>query len=506
MLNPLPASKWNYTTAAHLLNRAGFGGIPLEIERLVKMGPEAAVSSFVDYENIPDSTPAPEWAKPDPTEVDRYAEIRRMERENKVGNPTDDQKRELEEKRRKITQEEQRTQFQRIMELRGQWLERMASGPRPFQEKMVLFWHGHFATSAQKVRSAYFMWRQLETFRQHATGNWLEMLDAVAKDPAMLVWLDQAQSQRAHPNENFAREVMELFALGEGHYTEKDITEAARAMTGWSLDRARQDYTYRPFMHDSGQKTFLGKTGNLNGRDILEIIADQPQTGLFMTGKLWKFFASEDHDPKLIAALAEIFRANGSNYNPLLRTIFRSEEFYANNVIRTQVKSPVQWLVSSVRMLDRDLPPPVVCNQLTRNLGQELLNPPNVKGWDGGLSWITTNNLLSRYNEAAVLVLAEGNMGGDSEAKGVDRMMAQRANQMTRQMRAINVDKIVSPEARQDKKKLLAILEKRFLQAKLTDKQRAVLLDFLDGRDYIGEQEVRHAIRLIMATPEYQLT
>ena len=157
-------------------------------------------------------------------------------------------------------------------------------------------------------------------------------------------------------------------------------------------------------------------------------------------------------------------------------------------------------------MLDRDLPPPVVCNQLTRNLGQELLNPPNVKGWDGGLSWITTNNLLSRYNEAAVLVLAEGNMGGDSEAKGVDRMMAQRANQMTRQMRAINVDKIVSPEARQDKKKLLAILEKRFLQAKLTDKQRAVLLDFLDGRDYIGEQEVRHAIRLIMATPEYQLT
>ena len=503
MLSPLPASKWNYTTAAHLLNRAGFGGTPLEIERLVHMGHESAVSYFVDYENVPDSTPPPEWAKADPDEVDRYAEIRRMERNQK--NLTDEEKKTLEEKRRAVFQEDQRTQIKRLMELRGSWLERMAYGPRPLQEKMVLFWHGHFATSAQKVRIAYFMWRQLQTFRDHATGNWLEMLDAVAKDPAMLIWLDQAQSRREHPNENFAREVMELFALGEGHYTEKDITEAARAMTGWSLDRQRQEYVYRPGAHDPGFKTFLGETGNLTGRDVLEIISEQPQTGLFMCAKLWKFFASEEPDPKLIDQLAYVFRTNGSTFKPMLRAMLMSEEFYAEGVIRTQVKSPVQWLVSSVRMLDRDLPPPVVCDQLTRNLGQELLAPPNVKGWDGGLSWITTNNLLSRYNEAAVLVLAEGNIGGGA-GQGIDKMIAQRAQQMTRQMRAINVDKIVSPENRTDKKKLLTILEKRFLADKLTERQRSVLHEYLNSRKEIGEQEVRHAIRLIMATPEYQLT
>ncbi len=502
MLNPLSASKWNYTTAAHLLNRAGFGGTPLEIERLVKMGPDGAVSYFVDYEKIPDSTPAPDWAKPDPGLADRIMEMRRSERDQK--NLTAEEKTALDQKRRDFQREEQRTQFQRIMELRGSWLERMSTGPRPLQEKMVLFWHGHFATSIQKVRSAYFMWRQLQTFRELATGNWLEMLDAVAKDPAMLVWLDQAQSRREHPNENFAREVMELFALGEGHYTEKDITEAARAMTGWTLDRERQAYMYRPFMHDAGLKTVLGKTGNLNGRDVLELIAAQPQSGLFMSNKLWKFFASENPNPKLIEALAGVFRSNDSNFKPLLRTMFRCEEFYADSVIRNQVKSPVQWLISSVRMLDRDLPPPVVCNQLTRNLGQELLAPPNVKGWDGGLSWITTNNLLSRYNEAAVLILAEGNMGNGGQ--GVERMMAERANQITQRMRPINVDKIVSPEDRKDKKKLLAILEKRFLQAKLTDKQRKVLHEYLDERGEMKEQDIRHAIRLIMATPEYQLT
>ena len=180
-----------------------------------------------------------------------------------------------------------------MLELRGWWLQRMANGPRPFQEKMVLFWHGHFATSMEKVREAYYMWRQNELFRRLATGNWQQLLTDAGKDPAMLIWLDQAQSRKDHPNENFAREVMELFALGEGHYTENDITEAARALTGWSLDRIDQKFVYRPGFHDNGEKTFLGRTGNLDGDDVIAQIVAQPQAARFITAKLWNYFAGQ---------------------------------------------------------------------------------------------------------------------------------------------------------------------------------------------------------------------
>src|SRR5271169_4436818 len=174
-----------------------------------------------------------------------------------------------------------------MMELRGWWLQRMVHGPRPFQEKMTLFWHGHFATSVQKVREAYLMWRQNELFRRLAVSNWLTILVETARDPAMLIWLDQAQSRKEHPNENFAREVMELFALGEGHYTEKDVTEGARALTGWSLDRDTEKFIYRPFVHDNDVKTFLGLMGNLNGEDVMAQIVRQRQAAVFITGKLW---------------------------------------------------------------------------------------------------------------------------------------------------------------------------------------------------------------------------
>jgi uncharacterized protein (DUF1800 family) len=253
MLKPLNVSKWNFTTAAHLLNRAGFGGTPTEIEKLAEMGQPQAVASLVDYEKISDPTADPTWAKPDPERQQRQLAIRNAS----------------EEEKKKLQQQEQQRQREQMMELRGWWLGRMARGPRPLQEKLTLFWHGHFATSVEKVRDPYFIWRQNELFRRLAMGNWLELLVEAGKDPAMLVWLDQAQSRKDHPNENFAREVMELFALGEGHYTEKDITEAARALTGWGLDRAAEKYVYRPGAHDEGVKTFLGRTGNLNGENVM---------------------------------------------------------------------------------------------------------------------------------------------------------------------------------------------------------------------------------------------
>src|SRR5208282_3608565 len=190
MLKSLSAGRWNYKAAAHLLNRAGFGGPPAEIQRLAGLGLDKAVSALLDYENIPDPTPAPVWANPDSEE--------RKNLRDAIQKATP-------EERRQIQQQQGRLQFERLKELRGWWLNRMAKGPRPFQEKMVLFWHGHFATSFEKVHNAYYMWRQNELFRRLATGNWLELLTMTGQDPAMLIWLDQAESRRQHPNENFAR-------------------------------------------------------------------------------------------------------------------------------------------------------------------------------------------------------------------------------------------------------------------------------------------------------------
>jgi uncharacterized protein (DUF1800 family) len=505
MLNPLPKSKWSYATAAHLYNRAGFGGTPQEIDKLVRLGPGKAVDYFLDYEKIPDATTNPSWAKTDSSRVERFLAYKKIQDDLRAADVTSEKRRELEEKRREMTRQEQREQQLRLLELRGWWLERMAKGPRPLQEKLTLFWHGHFATSATKVREAYYMWRQNETFRTMGSGNWLQLLYAVAKDPAMLIWLDQAQSRKQHPNENFAREVMELFTLGEGNYTEKDVTEAARAMTGWTLNRANQKYDYRESQHDNDEKTIFGKTANFNGLDVLKMIVDHPQSARFITAKLWKFFANENPSDDLVEALASNFRSNGNNFKPFLRAMFCSEEFYADSVIRAQVKSPTQWLVGSVRLLEREMPVPLVASQLLRNLGQELLMPPNVKGWDGGLSWITTNNLLNRYNEAAMLVLAEGEIAPSaSNQKG--RRIEEYANTLAKKMPVVDVSKILSPEERRDKKLLVPALEKRFLQSKLKETQAQTLRDYLDGRGELDDNDIRHTIRLIMSTPEYQLT
>jgi uncharacterized protein (DUF1800 family) len=491
MLSRIPTAKWDFTAAAHLLNRAGFGGPPVEIERLVALGPAQAVSSFLDYERIPDATANPTWAQPDPERAERLKAARQA----------------TPEERRKIIQELQKSQREHIIELRGWWLRRMANGPRPLQEKMALFWHGHFATSAEKVRDAYLMWRQNDLFRRLATGSWLEMLVAVAKDPAMLVWLDQAQSRKEHPNENFAREVMELFTLGEGHYTEKDITEAARALTGWSYDRLDEDFVARPMWHDRGAKTIFGQTGYFDGEDFLKMLVAQPQASRFISAKVWNYFAGVPASPELTEALASTFRGAGNQFKPLLRTIFLSEEFYAPSIVRNQVKSPVQWLVGSVRVLERPLPPPLICVGLTRNLGQDLFAPPNVKGWDGGVSWITTNTLLSRYNEAATLLQGDVEpMAGGMLANrpNANKQFARRLAQV--RIGGVNVEKLFSEKERADAQALIPALERRLLQAKLKPEQEKVLRDYLAGETEFNEGVVRNAMRLVMSTPEYQLT
>jgi len=324
----------------------------------------------------------------------------------------------------------------------------------------------------------------------------------------MLVWLDQAQSRKNHPNENYAREVMELFSLGEGHYTEKDITEAARALTGWSLDRVNQEYVYRPLFHDHGEKVFLGRSGNLDGDEVIAQIVAQPQAARFITGKLWNYFAGQMPSEDLNEALAGVFRENNNNFKPLLEVMFRSQEFYDPEIIRNQVKSPVQWLVGSVRMLECQLPPPLLCMGMLRQLGQDLFNPPNVKGWDGGITWITTNTLLTRYNDAQSLVRGTPpNLTAADFAPKAGGQGGQKAAHLAAQLRmgGVEPDKIFTPAELASKTELVAALQRRLLQTTLSGEQEQTLSEFLNAKPQLTPDDILTVIRLVMSTPEYQV-
>jgi uncharacterized protein (DUF1800 family) len=490
MLEPLPASQWNEATAAHLMNRAGFGGSPGDIENLRQIGMRKAVSWFVDYDRIPDNTPAPDWATPDPDIIARREAIR---------NAADP------ETRRMLQQQQSQEQYSQLSDLRYWWVRRMALGPRPFQEKMTLFWHGHFATSFDKVQMPYFLWLQNETLRQNAIGNFNQLLIAVAEDPAMLLYLDGARSNKNRPNENFAREVMELFTLGEGNYSEQDIQQAAKAYTGWGMAKDRLHYEYHRTNHDPGPKTIFGQTGNYTGEDVLNIICGKPECAQFIAKKIWRFFAQDEPPQPIIDALAAEFHKSGMDIKHLMNVMFLSREFYAPDVIRSQIKSPVQWLIAASHQLQAPLPTEPMSLVMLRQLGQELFNPPNVKGWDGGIAWITTNNLLDRYNFAAALVEGDrvplpsltGQMRGLLNSMSEDGLM---------QIAPTDVSALFTPLDLSDPNSFLTALQARFLNADLAPQRQASIADFLKSRSPIEETDVRKAIRLVMSTPEYQLT
>jgi uncharacterized protein (DUF1800 family) len=491
MLEPLPNSQWNTATAAHLMNRAGFGGNPQEIENLRQLGLSKAVSWFVDYEKILDDTPAPDWAQPDVNLIATREAIR---------NAADP------ETRRMLQQQQYHDEFSQMADLRYWWVRRMALGPRPFQEKMTLFWHGHFATSFEKVRMPYFLWLQNETLRQNATGNFNQLLIAVAEDPAMLSYLDGGRSNKKKPNENFAREVMELFTLGEGNYTEKDIQEAAKAYTGWGMAKDRLHYEYHPLNHNNDIKTIFGQTGNFSGEDVLTMICAKPECAQFIAKKLWRFFVQDQPPQPVIDALAAEFHKSGMNIRHLMTVIFHSREFYAPGVIRSQIKSPVQWLIASTHQLQSPPPPLPMTLVMLRDLGEELFNPPNVKGWDGGIAWITTNNLLFRYNFAAALV--EGDRVPLPELKAQMRGILNTMSEADGLMQLVpaNVSALFTSAYLSDSESFLAALQARFINGELGPQRLAPLADFLKSRSPIEESDIRKAIRLLMSTPEYQLT
>jgi hypothetical protein len=295
---------------------------------------------------------------------------------------------------------------------------------------MALFWHGHFATGEEKIRDYRKMEQQLALLHRHATGNFRTLLIEVARGPAMLAYLDAAENVKGAPNENFAREVMELFTMGVGNYTEKDIREGARAFTGWIDDDL--DFRIDPAKHDDGEKTFLGGTGRFDGVDVLNIILEQKITAEFIAGKLYRFFVRENISPDVQGKLGAVLRDNDYEIAPLMRTIFLSKDFYSAPSTGTHIKGPVELIVSTYRKLGVKHLPGIPDLYVTgRELGQILLNPPTVAGWAQGRAWITPGLLLARGNFARdvmfpdIINFTDPNFNPGTEVKRVnDRILA----------------------------------------------------------------------------------
>ncbi len=406
-LTAITAADWSYDRAEHLLGRAGFSGTPEEIRKLAAMTPEETVRALVDYDDIPNDHLSPFehsgfWdegllqfppSRPAATE-------RAMVRGGSMG---------IRVKPEFVNRHMQPVSDRFFYWLRASaletrrvgywWAERMLDTDRPLQEKMALFWHGHFATAQNKVRDYRKMLLQIETFERHAAGNFGELLVAIAKDPGMLYYLDAGVNVKGAANENFAREVMELFTMGVGHYAEKDVREGARAFTGWNF--VNLDFVVNEEQHDDGPKTFLGRTGNFDGVDVLDIILEQPATAEYIAAKIYRFFVREDPSPALQAELGAILRDNQYELKPLLRTIFLSRDFYSEASYGAHIKGPVEHLIAMLKQLGApDVPGVPDFNSTAIALGQHLLNPPSVAGWAQGRSWITPALLQERGNVA----------------------------------------------------------------------------------------------------------
>ncbi len=404
-LTPITAADWDYDKAAHLVERAGFGATPTEIERLAAMTPEAAVAELVDYTTIdngatPAFDPSPIWDPGmDPFPKSR-ADAVRIARETGssmgVAMLPEGESRRLQPVVNKFFYglRSNAIETQRLATWFG---ERMLTTRRPLEEKLTLFWHGHFATGNGKVRDTRMMFRQNEMLRANAAGSFRDLLVGILTDPAMLVYLDNGENRKGHPNENFGRELLELFTMGVGNYSEQDIREASRAFTGWTNDVL--EFRFDAETHDDGEKTFLGRTGAFNGEDIIDIILDTPVTAEYIGAKLYRFLVREEMDDVTRTALGATFRDGGYELRPLVRRIFLSRDFYSQASYASQIKSPVQLVVSTYRKLGLTTLPTIPdFNRLTAGLGQTLFNPPNVAGWAGGRTWITPALLLERGN------------------------------------------------------------------------------------------------------------
>jgi uncharacterized protein (DUF1800 family) len=398
---PGPRDPWDAEKAAHLLRRTGFGPLPEEVAASEAAGLQKTLEALFAFPPEPPEPPIFDEVRVAEARVDEAVAglIRRGQR------PAPGEHPEL----RPLVRDAQRAHGRAIVALTAWWLDRMARTPAPLQEKLTLFWHGHFTTSFGDVHDAVAMFVQNQMFRRHAAGNFGRLLAAVARDPAMLRYLNNAENRKGHPNENWARELMELFTMGIGHYTETDVKESARAWTGWTLRdwrtfAGRRTFAFKPALHDAGVKTFLGHTGPFDGTDVMRIILAHPATPRWIADRLVRFFASPAPDPAMVDGVAQVLQDTGYELRPALEALFRSRAFYQPPVMYAQVKSPVEYVVGAVRHLGIAAPDWERLALLLGPLGQRLFFPPTVAGWRGGTAWVNAGTLFARADLAASLI------------------------------------------------------------------------------------------------------
>jgi len=448
---------WDRARAAHLYRRAAFGGTAEELDLAVSLGREGAVSRLVDYEQISSDG------------LEAYLSLFGFDPEGFGPAP-----------------------FDRLAELTRWWYLRMQYTPRPLEEKMTLFWHNHFATSVSKVGEPALMYQQNQIFRSRGTGFFADLLLAVSRDPAMLIWLDNASSVKGRPNENFAREVMELFTMGRGNYTQNDVRESARALTGWTVDPANSyKFVYDPSIHDDGPKTFLGRLGYFKPEDIIEILAARPETASFITSKLARFFIGAEPSPDLAGRLASLFSSTGGTIREIVRTILLSDDFDAAADAPDQIKSPVEFLVGILRAIGAYTDAGYESGYVGSVMGQSLFRPPNVAGWKGGRGWVYAGAYLYRINYVFGLITSPTPWGSYWRWEPG---------------RFFDDKKFTAAD------ELIDFLLDRFNLIPDTDALRGQLLDFVkrvndpfmwtpQSYDYLG----RDLVYLVLSSPEYQV-
>ena len=499
-MSPISPDSFGYDQARHLLWRAGFGGTPQQIQLLSNWGPEKAVEYLVNYDKAPTETVKEDlfdkdiMRPPTPEEQRAITEARRSRDEEKLA-----------DLQRARQQRERRDRVQ-VGEMQKWWLKRMIETGRPLEEKMTLFWHGHFATNYRTIENSYHMFLQNQMFRTNATGNFGTLLHAIIKDPAMIAYLDNNDSRKGKANENLAREIMELFSLGIGSYTEKDIKEGARALTGYTFEDDK--FIFRKNNHDDGQKTILGKSGNWTGEDFVRIILDQPAVAPYITRKLYHYFVAElppleraeDNklDPAIRGAMRDltgVMSKGKYELRPVLRRLFLSEHFYSPAFMNEQIKGPVQLVVGAARSLNTPVRDLSILNDALDLMGQNLMYPPSVKGWDGGRSWINTSTLYVRQNLMAFMLTGKRPVGYDPSAE------TDRYDPTSLLSELLAADK----EAARDPEKVVEYLLKLTL-GRTPGHTREPLLKFLaNNGNQTGPDHVRGLLLLITAMPEFQL-
>ena len=559
-LSPITAADWNADRAAHLLERAGFGGTPEDIQRLAAMTPQQAVDSLVEYSRVDNSALRPfdesgVWDRGmDPFPPSRADAVRQArERGEALGVKAlpEGSPRRLQPVVDKFFYGLRANSIE-TQRLGVWWANRMLTTRRPLEEKLTFFWHGHFATGDAKVRDYRMMLRQNEMLRRNAEGRLRDLLVGILKDPAMLVYLDNGENVKAHPNENFGRELLELFTMGVGHYSERDVREAARAFTGWTNDVL--EFRFDKDQHDFGEKTFLDRRGPLDGTDIIDTILSQPATGEHVAAKVYRFFVRDDMSPSVKTELGRGFRSSGYEMKPLLERIFLSKDFYSPSSTATQIKSPVVLVISTYKKMGlQSLPTIPDFGRLTGGLGQILFDPPNVAGWAGGRTWITPATLMQRgnlfrdvlfvdaknfrapdrlmpgtyarvgENLAKGMNVTEATKEGTGDAESnqqVDRdedyntryasyrgylLAFERTKPIPRRVADVSVTAMVAAAHAATAEAVVDHFAKQFLSVPLPDNDRASFIEFFRGKSATSESDLRELLYLVLSTPEYQL-